>query len=78
MAFDEKSKIHTLKSGMILDKIIIIILALALVLAIIWMFIMLCRQTETVMTTAAVTTTKAVTTRKKKDLADLAIRLARG
>jgi len=63
MTFDEKSRIHTLKSGMILDKIIIIILVLALVLAIIWMFIMLCRQTETVMTTAAVITTQA--TKKK-------------
>jgi len=33
------------------------------VLAIIWMFIMLCRQTETVMSTAAVITTQA--TKKK-------------
>jgi len=64
MAFDkDTSKIHTLKSGMIADKIIIIILVLGLVLAIIWMFIMLCRQTETVMSTAAVITTQA--TKKK-------------
>jgi len=62
----ETTKIHTLKSGMILDKIIIIVLVLALVLVIIWMFIVLCRQTETVMTTAAVITTQATKKNKGK------------